>query len=36
MANWDNEKAIAEAFLDEMLEAERAKDFDAWAKRWDR
>lgn len=25
---------LAEGFLDEMLEAERARDFDAWSHRW--
>ena len=28
------EKAIAESYLDEMLEAERNRDFQAWRKRW--
>lgn len=36
MNKWDSEKAIAEAFLDGMLEAERLKDFNAWARHWDK
>ena len=35
MNMWDSEKAVAEAFLDQMLEAEHVRDFTAWAKHWD-
>jgi len=35
MEEYRAERAIAERYLDEMLEAERLRDFKAWSKRWD-
>jgi len=35
LEDYITEKAIAERYLDEMLEAERIRDFKAWSKRWD-
>ena len=35
MEKYVAEKAIAEGYLDEMLEAERKRDFGAWSKRWE-
>ncbi len=35
MEEYVAQKAIAEGYLDEMLEAERARDFGAWSKQWD-
>lgn len=31
----DEARAIAETFLDEMMEAERTRDFKAWSQRWE-
>ena len=36
MTRFAEEKAIADNFLDEMFEAERLGDFDAWSKHWDK
>lgn len=36
MTRFTEEKAIAEGFLDEMFEAERLGDFQAWSKQWDK
>ena len=35
MDDFAEHRAIAERYLDEMLEAERARDFAAWSRRWD-
>ena len=35
MEDYLAEKALAEGYLDEMLEAERKRDFGAWSKRWE-
>ncbi len=35
MSEHESERVIAERYLDEMLEAERLRDFAAWSQRWD-
>ena len=35
MNRFAKERAIAESFLDEMFEAERLRDFEAWSRQWD-